>query len=374
MMDRMSTHHVTVRLPFPPPVTPARTGTVMAVGAMGAVQLGLALSVGLFDRIGPLGAAALRLAWAALVLLVLVRPRPSWFTRAQVATCLGLGAVTAGMSMLFLEAISRLPLGTAAALEFLGPLTVAVARQRGRAMVWPALAAAGVALLTRPWQGDADLVGVQFALGAGACWAAYILLTQHLGDQLPGIRALAVTIPFAAAVALVMDGPALATALDWRLALVGLGIALLVPVVPFSLEMSALRRLTAGAFGTLMSIEPAIALLVGLVLLHQVPGIPAMTGIALVVAAGVGAERTGARHHGPDVSDPGGGRRRRARDRRPALTAHGTADASSPPRQRPVPQTLTIARGPNVVPPLASLGQNIHLLSQGRSTDSSDAP
>ena len=164
------------------------------------------------------------------------------------------------------------PLGTASALEFLGPLGVAVARGRGGRLLWPALAAVGVVLLTEPWHGAIDLAGVAFALAAAACWAAYILLTQKVGDELTGLRGLAVSMPVAAIVASLVAGPSVVGHLTWELVAIGLGLAVLLPVIPFSLELLALRRLTVDAFGTLMSLEPAIALVVGLVVLGQVPG------------------------------------------------------------------------------------------------------
>ena len=166
-----------------PPQSRARAGTLMAVGSMTCVQIGLALSVHLFDQVGALGAAWLRLAWAGVILAAWVRPRPWRFPRRTLLAAIALGVVTAGVTMLFMASVARLPLGTASALEFLGPLSVAVARSRGgRMLLWPALAAVGVLLLTRPWQGGADLVGVAFALGAAVCWAGYILLTQAVGD------------------------------------------------------------------------------------------------------------------------------------------------------------------------------------------------
>jgi inner membrane transporter RhtA len=273
----------------------SRTGATLAVAAMLCVQLGLAVSVGLFDRVGPEGAAWLRLAWAGVLLLVVVRPRPSSFRRSTFVACCGLGVVTAGMTMLFMEAVARLPLGTASALEFLGPLTVAVTRGRGGKRGWPILAAAGVVLLTQPWRGGADLVGVGFALAAAVCWACYILLTQRVGDEVAGVRGLAVSMPVAGLVATLVYGPAVFGHLTWPLLFTGLGLAVLLPVVPFALEMLALRRLTAPAFGTLMSLEPAIALTIGLIVLHQVPDAGAAVGVVLVVAAGIGAERTGTR-------------------------------------------------------------------------------
>lgn len=273
----------------------ARGGTLMALGSMSCVQLGLAASIGLFDRLGAAGTAWLRLAWAGLLLLALVRPWRFTFRRGDLLVCAALGLVTAAMTVLFMLAVVRLPLGMASALEFLGPLGVAVVRGRAAGRWWALVAACGVIALTEPWHGHADLAGVAFALGAGACWAAYILLTQRAGDAVTGLNALAVSMPVAALAATVVIGPGSFDRLDPGLVLLGLGLALLLPVIPFSLELLALRRLTAAAFGTLMSLEPGIALLVGLVALHQVPGVWPMIGVLLVVAAGVGAERTGAR-------------------------------------------------------------------------------
>ncbi|MEU6137509.1 EamA family transporter [Nocardioides sp. NPDC047086] len=273
----------------------ARAGASMAMAAMLCVQLGLAASVGLIDQLGPAGVAWLRLFWAAVLLLVLVRPRPSTFGRETLLAGVALGVVTSGLTLLFMAALTRLPLGTAAALEFLGPLGVAVVRGRGIARAWAIVAAGGVLCLTQPWDGAVDVVGVAFALGAAGCWASYILLTQRVGDAVSGIGGLAISMPVAAVVASVVVGPGIVGKLTPELVLAGLGLALLVPVVPFALEMLALRRLTAGAFGTLMALEPALALVIGFLALHQVPNLIAVLGIGLVVAAGVGAERAGGR-------------------------------------------------------------------------------
>lgn len=301
--------------------TAARTGTLMTLASMSCVQLGVAASVGLFDRVGPTGVAWLRLAWAGVILLVAVRPRPRSFSRRGLLGAVALGVVIAGVTMLFLSAVERLPLGTASALEFLGPLGVAVARSRGRRMLaWPALAAVGVLLLTEPWHGGVDAVGVLLALGAAGCWASYILLSQAVGDEVTGLQGLAVSLGVAGAVSTVVAGPSVIGAMDWQLLVVGIGLALLLPVVPFTLEFLALRRLTTAAFGTLMSLEPAIAAVVGLLLLHQVPGAWPVAGVMFVVAAGIGAERTGARH---DVAVPV-----------PADPPQGVGMSSSPLRSR----------------------------------------
>lgn len=315
--------------------TSARSGAAFAVVAMVCVQLGLAVSVGLIDRLGTAGTAWLRLAWAGLLLAVLVRPSLRAFTRRGLLYCVLLGTVTAGVTLLFMAAVARIPLGTASALEFLGPLGVAVARGRGRTRRWALVAAAGVLLLTEPWHGGTDPVGVGFALAAAACWAGYIVLTQKVGDEATGLRGLAVSMPVAGltatAVVAVTDGPAVLAALDPRLLLVGLGLAVLLPVVPFSLEMVALRRLTTAAFGTLMALEPAIALVVGLVALHQVPGWSAVAGIGFVVAAGVGAARSGAR---PAVAD-GAGRTGGHRRAGVAGEPDGSASVPAPPPRLP---------------------------------------
>ncbi|MGD9530299.1 EamA family transporter [Pseudonocardia sp.] len=280
------------------PATDARRGALLAAASMVCVQLGLAASVGLVGPLSPLEVSWLRLAWAGLLFLVLVRPQR--VPARTLAACVVLGVLTAGVTMFFLAAAARLPLGTASALEFLGPLGVAVTRGRGPGrFTFPALAGAGVLLLTEPWTGTVDGLGVVFALAAAACWAGYIVFTQRVGDEVTGVRGLAISLPVAGLVATgvlaLAEGTSAVGHLTPELLIVGLGLALLLPVVPFTLELLALRRLTTAAFGTLMSLEPAIATAVGLAALGQVPGLLAVLGIGLVVAAGIGAERTGGR-------------------------------------------------------------------------------
>jgi inner membrane transporter RhtA len=278
----------------------ARSGALMALGSMLCVQVGLALAVTLIDRIGVEGAAWLRLAWAGVLLLVIVRPRAAAFTRNTFLVCVVLGVVTASVTMLFMAAVDRIPLGTASAIEFLGPLGVAVAKGKGRGrVVWPGLAATGVVLLTHPWAGAVDPIGVSYALGAAACWAGYILLTQRVGDEVAGINGLAVSMPVAAVVSTIVVGPQVLPRMTPEILLIGVVLAILLPVVPFALEFLALRRLNTATFGTLMALEPAFALIVGALILHQVPGPAGVVGICLVVAAGIGAARTGARSSPP---------------------------------------------------------------------------
>lgn len=278
----------------------------MATVSMLCVQLGLAVSVGLVDQIGASGAAWLRLFWAGIILLVLVRPRPSQLSRPAVRAGTALGVVTAGVTLLFMAAVARLPLGTASAIEFLGPLTVALAHSRGLGRLWALAAAAGVLCLTHPWTGTVDVAGVAFALGAAGCWAVYILLTQRIGDVVTGITGLAISMPVAALVATAAVGWKVVGRLTPELLLIGIGLAILLPVVPFILELLALRRLEAGAFGTLMALEPAFALTIGFIALQQSPAAIAVVGVGLVVVAGIGAERSGARKQvgETDVNEP----------------------------------------------------------------------
>lgn len=270
-------------------------GTLMAIAAMCCVQLGLAASVGLTGRLSAQGVGWLRLAWSAVIIVAIARPWKVEFSRRTAWMCALLGLATAGMTLCFMLAVDRIPLGTASALEFLGPLSIAVVQGRGTARWWALVAAAGVVALTEPWHGATDPVGVMFALGAALCWATYVLLTQRAGDAVSGVSVLAISLPVAAVAATVVVGPGTVAQLDWQLVAVGFGLALLLPVIPFSLELLALRQLTTAAFGTLMCLEPAIALAVGLLFLGQVPNAFALAGVFLVVAAGLGTTRTGGR-------------------------------------------------------------------------------
>jgi inner membrane transporter RhtA len=269
---------------------------MLAGVAMLSVQLGAAISVGLFDEIGVAGTAWLRMTLGALGLVLIARPRYwKWSWRELRAPAL-LGVVSAGMTLAFLAAIDLLPLGTAVAIEFLGPLTVAAVHSHTRrALAWPVLALAGVVLLTEPWQGTPSLPGIAFAAISGACWGLYIVITQHVGDRFAGVDGLAISLPVAAAVTALVGLPQAWGHFTLQVLLVGLVAALLLPLIPWTLELYALRRLTKAAFGTLMALEPAIALVIGMVVLHQMPAVPQLLGIACVVLAGVAAERTGQR-------------------------------------------------------------------------------
>ena len=268
-----------------------------AVAAMLSVQLGSALSIDLIDTVGPAGTAWLRLTMGAIVFVAVVRPPLRDIRRHDVPGLLGLGVTTGLVTISFLAAIERIPLGTAVAIEFLGPLTVAAARSHDRrALTSPAAALVGVVLLTEPWQGSIDPVGVLFAALAAVGWGSYIVLTQHVGDRFTGITALSITVPIAAVTAAVAGIPQAAGELTPRVVVTAAGLALLLPVLPFALEMLALRRMTHTAFGTLMSLEPAIGVALGLIVLDQSASAVQLIGIVTVVAAGAAAQRADRRH------------------------------------------------------------------------------
>jgi inner membrane transporter RhtA len=278
----------------------------LAVASMLSVQVAAALSTHLFDTIGPAGTAWLRLTIGAIVFIVIRRPRVRSLSRSDAGTVFALGVSTGLVTVAFSSAIDRIPLGTAVAIEFLGPLGVAVFHDLNpRRLVWPALALVGVVLLTQPWHGAIDPVGVLFAVLAGCGWGTYIVLTQRVGDRLAGLRGLSLTIPIAALTAGIVGVPQAAGHLSWTIVAAAAGLAVLMPVLPMSLELLALRRLTTGAFGTLMALEPALGLVAGAVFLSQVPDSLQVCGITLVVAAGIGAERGGHREdRAPDSPPP----------------------------------------------------------------------
>jgi inner membrane transporter RhtA len=268
----------------------------LALAAMLSVQLGSALSVPVIDTVGPAGTAWLRLSMGAVIFLALARPPLRSVRRHDAPTLLGLGGATALVTIAFLAAIERIPLGTAVAVEFLGPLTVAAARsQRRNALAWPGIALLGVVLLTAPWHGDVNPAGVAFAGLAAIGWATYILLTQRIGDRFTGIGGLSLTVPIAAVTAAIVGIPQAVSHLSLEVLAAAAGLALLLPVLPFVCELLALRRMTATAFGTLMALEPAIGVLLGLLVLHQRPSPIQVAGILLVVLAGTGAQRGGRR-------------------------------------------------------------------------------
>ncbi|HZB75512.1 MAG TPA: EamA family transporter, partial [Solirubrobacteraceae bacterium] len=234
---------------------------------MGTIQLGAALSEPLFDRVGPAGVVALRLALAALVLWPFARPRIRGRTPADLAAATALGVCSGLVTLTFFEAIARIPLGVAVTIEFLGPLGVALAgSRRARDVGWVVLAAAGVAMLTLGKGAGESLAvaGIALSGAAAVCWAGYILLAKRVGAWWPGLEGLSVSLVVAALVTLpfgVAGGGA--ELLDPEVLVASLGLALLIPLLPYVMELIALRRLPTGLFGVIMSLEPGIAALLG---------------------------------------------------------------------------------------------------------------
>ena len=264
----------------------------VVVGIVSA-QVGSAVAKYLFAALGPAATVSLRTAFAALVLLLVWRPHLRGRSRADLLAALALGLTLAGLSLSFYAALERIPLGVAMTLEFAGPLGIALVGSRRRLdLLWGVLAVAGILVLS-PIGNTVDPLGAALALLGGAFWAAYILLSARIGRTIPGGGGLALAMAVAAIITLpfgVAAGERLAA--DPRLLLVALGVGLLSSVAPFSLELEALRRIPVQVFGVLMSLEPAIAALVGLVLLGEVLGLREMAAIGLVVTASVGATKT----------------------------------------------------------------------------------
>lgn len=268
----------------------------LAVTAMVGIQVGSALSLPLLDAVGPAGTAWLRLTFGSVFFLLVARPAVRLLRRGDLPGLLGLGIATGVMTASFLAALERIPLGTTVAIEFLGPLTVAAWNSKSwKGAIWPAVALGGVVCLTEPWSVEFDLLGVSFALLAGVGWGSYIVLTQHVGDRFAGIQGLALSTPIAAATAAVVGIPQAWGQITPQILLMALGLALLIPVIPFALEMLALKRMNQHAFGTLMAVEPAIAAIVGLIILLQIPEVLDVVGVCAVVAAGIATQRMSGR-------------------------------------------------------------------------------
>jgi inner membrane transporter RhtA len=273
------------------PAGSAVGAVLLCVLSMSSVQFGAALSAPTMATYGSLSTTWLRLCWAAVVLALLVRPRFSTYSRSHWFAAGALGAAMAGMTLCFFAALQRIPLGLAVAIDFLGPLAVATfATRRARALLWPALAIIGVVLLSRDragWIGEP--LGVLLACCAALGWGSYIVLMKKTGTLFAGLEGLSVSLLAAALVAtpfgLAQSGPHIAAG---QLAATA-GLALLVPLLPYALEMVALRHMPASSFGILMSVEPAIGALAGFIVLHQPMNGLQIAGSLLVVTASVGA-------------------------------------------------------------------------------------
>ncbi|HEX2220480.1 MAG TPA: DMT family transporter [Gemmatimonadales bacterium] len=265
------------------------------LAAILSVQGGAALAKGLFPVLGPSGTVGLRIGISALILLVAFRPRLHHLNAAQWRMVLPYGLVLGVMNLMFYHSISRIPLGLAVTVEFIGPLGVAVfGSRRPVDVVWVVLAGAGIALIT-PWTSGSgvDPLGVALAFAAGVCWALYIVIGKRLSHRLAGGSAVSIgmlvatvaVVPFAAAA----GGFARVTAGSFA---AGVGVALLSSAIPYTLEMIALKALPARTFGILMSLEPAVAALVGLVFLREVLSPVQWLAVVLVIAASAGSTLT----------------------------------------------------------------------------------
>jgi inner membrane transporter RhtA len=266
---------------------------VLVVAAVTSVQFGGALAKTLFDEVGPGGAVFMRMLFAALVLTAIWRPRFTGHSRPDLLLIVLYGLTLAGMNATFYASLERIPLGIAVTFEFVGPLGVAIfGSRRPLDLVWVALAAAGIILLSDFGGADLDGLGVALALIAGGFWAAYILIAARVGQVFPGGSGLALAMliavvplaPFGIA-----DGGS-ELLVGWVLA-TGFAVAMLSSAIPYTLELEALRRLPAGVFGVLMSLEPAVAATAGFIVLGEDLQAREIVAILLVVAASAGAAR-----------------------------------------------------------------------------------
>lgn len=286
-----------------------------AIGALllaaSTLQFGSALAAMTFDRVDPLGISAWRLWIAAIVLLVITRPKVHRWNRDQWLASVWLGLSLGAMNVTFYQAIERLPIGIAVSIEFLGPLTLsAVLSKRARDFIWIGLAFVAMVLLAvESFVGvsSLDLWGVAFALAAGACWALYIIAGTNAGAKIEGTGGLAVAFAVSAVAAVPFGGvAALAAFGSGELVAIMVAVAMLASVIPFTLEYYAMRRVPKPVYGVLTSLEPAVATAFGWLILHQVAGPLRLLSMLLVIGASVGIT-LGARKVVEVDLDPGPG-------------------------------------------------------------------
>lgn len=274
-----------------------RGAALLVLASIVSVQCGSALATTLFDEIGTSGAVFLRAAFGALVLLAVTRGAPLRVREWPHRDVILLGAAVAAVNLVFYAALDRLPLGIAVTLEFVGPLGVAIAAShRRRDLVWALLAAIGIVLLSDGAGGESiDAVGVALALSAGAFWAAYIVLSDRVGDLTPGASgatmAAVISALIVAPFGLAQGGNEIFTPAHLA---IGAAVGILSTAVPYTFEIEALRRLPRATFGVLMSLEPAVAAAIGFIALSQSLAAREIVAIAFVVVASAGALRSAA--------------------------------------------------------------------------------
>ncbi|XKK40298.1 EamA family transporter [Nocardiopsis sp. ARC36] len=264
-----------------------------------SVQTGAGVAKNLFEELPPAAVVWLRLLTSAVLLVLLVRPALRARSRTDWLVVVGYGVALAMMNFLIYQAFARIPLGIAVTIEYLGPLAIAILGSRRRIdLLWAGLAGLGVVALGLE-SGSMDPLGILFAVLAAVAWAGYILLSAATGQRFSGASGLA----FASVVGVVIMAPAGiaeggAALLDWRLLLFGLVVGVLSSIVPYTLELNALRRMPPRVFGVLMSLQPAAAAVVGLVLLGELLSPWQWFAVGCVIVASAGSTRTSARERG----------------------------------------------------------------------------
>ena len=287
-----------------PPTAPGSSaaGVALVVVAALVTQTGAAIAYHIFDRVGAQGAVFLRLLISSALLWIVVRPSVRSVTTRNLPVILGFGLSLGAMNMCIYQAIARLPLGVAVTIELLGPLVLSVVLSRKLSgVLWAGLALAGVLLLSGigPGTDGMDPAGVVFALAAASMWALYIMMSRQAGREFPGTQGLALAMVVGAVLAApfgVASGGI--DLLDPWVLLIGASIAVLSSAVPYALELASLRRLAAETFAVLVSLAPAVAALVGWIILGQTLQPPEILGMGLVVVASAAAVRSAQRHPG----------------------------------------------------------------------------
>jgi len=257
-------------------------------------QCGAALAKGIFPVLGPVATSSLRIILSAIILIIFNRPNIRNLTGAQWKAVALYGLTLGVMNVVFYLAIARIPLGLGVALEFIGPLVLALTgSKRVIDFLWVVLAAAGI-IMIEPWGNKTiDIIGVLLALLAGAFWAAYILIGGHISKIMDSGKAVTIGMIFASLLVLpiaIADG--LLSHLRPAMLVPGLGLALLSSAIPFTLEMSALRKIPAKTFSILMSLEPTVAAMSGLIFLHEYLSLYEWLAVVLIIVASAGATLT----------------------------------------------------------------------------------